>query len=84
MQRNINELTSSLNKLKQATRRLQLSSAELQKITKTSAFSYDEYELIRRVFKSVKSSIKGKEDQEVANSILEKTEWIEKGMCLDD
>jgi len=80
----LQDLARSVDKLKLAARRLQLSANDLKRISQIPALSYNELELIRRVFKSVKPSIRGKEDKELADSILEKTEWIEKGECLDD
>jgi phosphopantothenate synthetase len=41
------------------------------------AFNYMEQELIYRVFKSIFSQIKGKEDLNTAKSVLRKTEWTE-------
>jgi len=84
MHKEIQDLARSIDKLKFATRKLQLSANDLKRISQIPSLSYNELELIRRVFKSVKPSIRSKEDRELADSVLEKTEWIEKAECLDD
>lgn len=40
-------------------------------------FSFEEQELIRRVFKSVFNQFKSVRDKETARSVMEKTGWID-------
>lgn len=49
---------------------------ELNSLSLPSIFTYDEQELIRRVFKSVYGQLKSTEDKTIAKNILQKTEWI--------
>ncbi len=70
----MNELNRSVARLKHSARELRAKSNQL--LTNTS-FSYVEQELIRRVFKSVYSQIKGVGDKSTARAILEKTEWLD-------
>ena len=65
-------LDSNLRKLKRATDRLQ---ENFSIPVGNVSFSYDEQELIRRVFKSIK--IKNKNDIIISQTILQKTSWID-------
>lgn len=44
---------------------------------KISGFSYDEQELIRRVFKSVINQFTSSSDKRIGKDILNKTSWVD-------
>ena len=67
-------LDSDLRKLKRATDKLH---EELSIPVGNVSFSYDEQELIRRVFKSIVKQFKGRNDVLIAKEILQKTGWID-------
>lgn len=66
VRRNLNELEKQTIKLKKLT----------GEFTERNDFTYEELELIKRIFKSVKKNIKDSEDLWLANSILEKVNWV--------
>lgn len=75
---NVSRLESESQKLRRQASKLKLETDKIErKLGKTSSeFTYDEKEVIRRVFISIKDQMKDKEDIFLADSIIRKTEWI--------
>jgi len=66
-------LTDTINQLERASKELKRNLS----VFNTTEFTYEEQELIRRVFKAVEKQFKSQNDLLNAKAIINKTDWLD-------